>query len=175
MQSLNREENEQKNHRVLEVGTSNSLLSVGKFPQLLREQKFPKPTPRWTKTIREELSQTPKNLFSWWKRSPSIHTPVVIRKFCHQQKFISYKKQNFTRARKQKIFNTYVINVQWYDFWSKFITTRMQKYQFLHYTKLLHKKQNFTIKNCQQTHKALTTQKKYRCVFQRCQNWRNIQ
>ena len=29
--------------------------------------------------------------------------------------------------------------------------------------------------NCQQTHNALTTQNKYRCVFQRCQNWRSIQ
>ena len=145
MQSLNREENQQKNQGVLEVGTSNSSLSVGKSPQLLREQKFPKPTPRWTKTIREELSQTPENLFSWWKHSPSIHTPAVIRKFCHQHKFISYKKQNFTRARKQKIFNTYVINVHWYDFWSKFRTTRMQKYQLLRppsqaYMKLLGQK-----------------------------------
>ena len=45
MQSLNREENQQKNQRVLEVGTSNSSLSVGKSPQLLSEQKCPKATP----------------------------------------------------------------------------------------------------------------------------------
>ena len=29
--------------------------------------------------------------------------------------------------------------------------------------------------NCQKTHNTLKTQKICRCVFKRCQNWRNIQ
>ena len=41
----------------------------------------------------------------------------------------------------------------------------MQKYQFLHYIKLLPKKQKFTIKNCQQTHNAKTTQKNIAVFF----------
>ena len=43
MQSLNRGGNQPKNQRVLEVGTSNSSLSAGESPQLLREQQILKP------------------------------------------------------------------------------------------------------------------------------------
>ena len=41
-----------------------------------------------------------------------------------------------------------------------------------------HKDQNqklSTPMNFQQTHNVLTNQKNCRCIFQRCQNWRNIQ
>ena len=58
----------------------------------------------------------------WWSTSSC--------KFCHQQNFISYKIQNFSRARKQKIFNTYIIIFYWYDFWLNFYWHECEKSTF---------------------------------------------